>query len=87
MLHAYRFFFAGILFFLSLWALANVGVVEGSGPSKVAACTNNPQSVHQDDDRNINPANVVANLGVTVREERPQKRKSRRRGQGRGATR
>ena len=70
----------GILLF-SFSVLANVGSVDSHSAQKAAACTNAPESrTDQSVSREINPANVLANL---VPEAERSNRKNRSRSTGR----
>ena len=74
----YIYLIIGMGLFFSSMALSKIGPVDSH--DKLAACNNAPRSSAQDDDRGINPGNVLAHLSGTVGEgtERPKKRKPRR---------
>lgn len=76
----YSLIFSSLLF--SFTVFATVGSVDAHSDQKAAACTNAPESkTDQSVSREINPANVMANLGLEV--ERSTDRRNRRRSTGR----
>ena len=86
MLYVYRVLAVGIWLFFSSIALSKVGPVDTYG--KAAACTNAPKSADNNDSREINASQVMANLGVigaTARADET-KRKQRPRRQGRAGS-
>ena len=68
-----------VVFSFSVFGARTVGVVDGQEAQKAAACENAPKSSSQGDDKNINVANVVANLVPGVEAQTPS---SQRRGGG-----
>lgn len=71
----------GILLF-SFSVFANVGSVDSHSEQKAAACTNAPESkLDQSVSREVNPANVLANLVPET--ERINNRRNRSRSTGR----
>ena len=73
----YRALIVSSLVFLSFGLFANVGSVDDSYRQKSAACENAPESGDKSVSRDVNPANVLANLGSLV--------DSRRKGKSRGS--
>ena len=84
MLFVYPVLTLGLFLFSPSMSLAKVGPVDNH--DKTAACTNAPRGHGQGYDRGVNPANVLANLGTVVEEERPKKRRQPRRRRGRGGS-
>lgn len=73
----------GVLFF-SFSVFANVGSVDSHSDQKAAACTNAPESrTDQSVSREINPANVLANLVPEA--DGSKDRRNRRRSTGEGS--
>ena len=83
MLYVYRVLIVGALLGFSFIALSKVGPVN-SNLDKLAACSNAPKSADQSDSRDINPANVLANLGTSIAVSKPSKSKKRRKARGQG---
>ncbi len=69
----YRALIISSLSFLSFGLLASVGSVDDSYSQKSAACENAPESADKSVSRDINPANVLANLGSLVDSRRNEK--------------
>ena len=64
------------LILLSFSVFASVGSVDDSYGQKSAACENAPESQDKSVSRDVNPANVLANLGALV-DSRRDNRKSK----------
>ena len=80
----YYFFVVGSLFFLSFGVFADVGSVDSSYGRKAAACTNQSESADKAVSREINPANVIANLVDQVEQPRRRSRRSKSGGSSKG---
>ena len=86
MLYVYRVLAVGIWLFFSSIALSKVGPVDNY--DKAAACTNAPKSADNNDSREINASQVMANFGfieTTGRADETKRKQRQRRPPGRGS--
>lgn len=82
MRHIYRFFIVGGLLCFSCGALSKVGPVS-SQAGKIAACT---YALGKGDNKDVNPANVIANLGSIIKKPGKSKKQRRTRRGGRSGS-
>ena len=71
----FRYLLAYSFIFFPLELVAAVGSVDNKEAQKIAACDNASEGAGQAVSREINPSNVMANIGLEVGDDGPQKQR------------